>query len=105
MYLRVSDNYPRLFEPLRIGPCESRNRIVFGAHFTMFTEPAPRAGEPGFFGERLGRYLEARAAGGAGIVIAGQAAALLVIWYAVVGCTCACPAMITPAPPRARSSR
>ena len=31
--------------------------------------------------------------------------ALFGIWYAVVGCTCAWPAMITPAPPRARSAR
>jgi len=65
--------HPRLFSPLRVGPVESRNRIVFGAHFTMFSEPSPRWGEPGHFGERLGRYLAERAAGGAGIVVAGQA--------------------------------
>ncbi|HTY19173.1 MAG TPA: FAD-dependent oxidoreductase [Myxococcota bacterium] len=65
--------YPHLFAPLRIGPLESRNRIVFGAHFTMYSEPAPRWGEPGFYGERLGRYLAERARGGAGVVIAGQA--------------------------------
>jgi 2,4-dienoyl-CoA reductase-like NADH-dependent reductase (Old Yellow Enzyme family) len=65
--------FPRLFSPLRIGPVETRNRVVFGAHFTMFSEPARTWGEPGFFGERLGRYLGERAAGGAGIVIAGQA--------------------------------
>ena len=65
--------FPRLFEPLAVGPCESPNRIVFGAHFTMFSEPAATFGEPGFYGERLGRYLAERAAGGAGIVIAGQA--------------------------------
>jgi 2,4-dienoyl-CoA reductase-like NADH-dependent reductase (Old Yellow Enzyme family) len=65
--------FPRLFAPLRIGPHEAPNRVVFGAHFTMFTEPGPRTGEPGFFGERLGRYLGLRAQGGAGVVIAGQA--------------------------------
>ena len=65
--------YPRIFSPLRIGPVRSRNRIVFGAHFTMFTEPASRWGEPGFYGERLGRYLAERARGGVGVVIAGQA--------------------------------
>jgi 2,4-dienoyl-CoA reductase-like NADH-dependent reductase (Old Yellow Enzyme family) len=65
--------YPRLFSPLRIGPHRARNRIVLGAHFTMFTEPARRWGEPGFFGRRLGRYLAERARGGAGVVIAGQA--------------------------------
>jgi 2,4-dienoyl-CoA reductase-like NADH-dependent reductase (Old Yellow Enzyme family) len=65
--------FPRLFSPLRIGPVESRNRVVFGAHFTLFTEPARTWGEPGFYGERLGRYLADRAAGGAGVVIAGQA--------------------------------
>ena len=59
-------SFPHLFSPLRIGPVEARNRIVFGAHFTMFTEPAPAFGEPGFYGERLGRYLAERARGGAG---------------------------------------
>ena len=52
---------PRLFSALRLGPHTARNRIVFGAHFTMYTEPAPRFGEPGFYGERLGRYLAERA--------------------------------------------
>jgi dimethylamine/trimethylamine dehydrogenase len=65
--------YPHLFAPLAIGSRRAKNRVVFGAHFTMFTEPGPRAGEPGFFGERLGRYLERRAAHDVGIVIAGQA--------------------------------
>lgn len=65
--------FERLFAPLRIGPVESRNRIVFGAHFTMFSEPNAVFGEPGFFGARLGRYLADRARGGAGVVIAGQA--------------------------------
>jgi len=65
--------YPHLFAPLPLGARTAKNRIVFGAHFTMFTEPAARYGEPGFFGERLGRYLERRAAADVGIVIAGQA--------------------------------
>jgi 2,4-dienoyl-CoA reductase-like NADH-dependent reductase (Old Yellow Enzyme family) len=39
----------------------------------MFSEPAPVFGEPGYFGERLGRYLADRARGGAGVIIAGQA--------------------------------
>jgi 2,4-dienoyl-CoA reductase (NADPH2) len=65
--------YPHLFTPLAIGSRTAKNRIVFGAHFTMFTEPAARTGEPGFFGDRLGRYLERRAAEEVGIVIAGQA--------------------------------
>ncbi|HZJ25908.1 MAG TPA: FAD-dependent oxidoreductase [Acidimicrobiia bacterium] len=63
----------RLFSPLRVGPCESRNRVVFGAHFTMYGEPNQVYGEPGFYGERYGRYLARVARGGAGIVIAGQA--------------------------------
>ncbi len=65
--------FPRLFSTLRIGPVEARNRVLFGAHFTMFSEPARRFGEPGFYGERLGRYLAERARGGVGVVIAGQA--------------------------------
>jgi 2,4-dienoyl-CoA reductase-like NADH-dependent reductase (Old Yellow Enzyme family)/thioredoxin reductase len=56
-----------------MGPVEARNRIVFGAHFTMFTDPARTWGEPGFYGERYARYLADRAKGGVGVVIAGQA--------------------------------
>src|SRR5262245_38161876 len=39
----------------------------------MYTEPNRTYGEPGFYGERYGRYLEQFARGGAGVVIAGQA--------------------------------
>lgn len=66
-------SYPRLLSPLRIGPLEARNRVVCGAHFTMYTEPNPTYGEPGFYGERYGRYLAEYARGGVGTVIAGQA--------------------------------
>ena len=66
--------YPRLFEPLQIGPLTLRNRVIFGAHFTMFTEPSPTFGEPGYFGRRYGRYLAERAAGGVAAVIAGETA-------------------------------
>jgi 2,4-dienoyl-CoA reductase-like NADH-dependent reductase (Old Yellow Enzyme family) len=66
-------SFPNLFTPLRIGPVESRNRIVAGAHFTQFTEPTT-PGEPGFYGARYARYLAEFARGGAGVVIGGQAA-------------------------------
>ena len=64
---------PLLFSPLTIGPVTVPNRIVLGAHFTQFVEPSGTAGEPGFYGERYGRYLAERARGGAGLIIAGQA--------------------------------
>ena len=66
-------SFPRLFSPLVIGPVEARNRVVCGAHFTMYTEPNRTYGEPGFYGERYGRYLAEYARGGVGTVIAGQA--------------------------------
>jgi len=66
--------YPDLFEPLPVGPHVLRNRVLFGAHFTMFTEPNPVRGEPGFHGRRYGRYLAERAAGGVAAVIAGETA-------------------------------
>ena len=47
----MTDQYPHLFSPLRIGPVESRNRVVLGAHFTQFSEPSPVWGEPGFAGQ------------------------------------------------------
>jgi len=68
-----STDRPLLFSPLRIGPVTAPNRIVCGAHFTQFVEPATTVGEPGFYGTRYGRYLGERAVGGAGVVIAGQA--------------------------------
>ena len=63
-----------LFQPLKVGPLELRNRVVFGAHFTMFTEPNTVWGEPGFYGRRYGRYLADRARGGVAVVIAGETA-------------------------------
>lgn len=68
-----SHGFPHLFTPLRLGPVESRNRIVVGAHFTQFTEPTT-PGEPGHYGARYARYLGEFARGGAGVVIGGQAA-------------------------------
>lgn len=69
---RGAKPYPHLFTPLRIGPVESRNRIVCGAHFTQYTEPTT-PGEPGFYGARYARYLAEVARGGAGVVIGDQA--------------------------------
>ncbi|MEY2456883.1 MAG: hypothetical protein QOK06_1977 [Acidimicrobiaceae bacterium] len=66
-------SFPRLFAPLAIGPVTAPNRIVCGAHFTQFSEPAAVAGEPGRYGARYARYLADRARGGAGVIIAGQA--------------------------------
>ena len=64
---------PLLFSPLQIGPVTAPNRIVCGAHFTQFVEPGATVGEPGYYGVRYGRYLGERAAGGAGVIVAGQA--------------------------------
>src|SRR5437763_115276 len=68
-----STNYPRLFEPLQMGRLTLANRIVLGAHGTLYSEPSREFGEPGFFGARMGRYCEDRARGGVGLIIAGQA--------------------------------
>jgi 2,4-dienoyl-CoA reductase-like NADH-dependent reductase (Old Yellow Enzyme family) len=65
--------FPRLFSPITIGPLTARNRVVLGAHFTLFSEPNATWGEPGLIGARYGRYLGDRARGGVGVVIAGQA--------------------------------
>ena len=68
-----SPAWPLLFSPLRVGPVTAPNRVVCGAHFTQFVEPAATVGEPGYYGARYGRYLGERAAGGAGVIVAGQA--------------------------------
>ena len=66
--------YGNLLEPLPMGPLVLRNRVVFGAHFTMMSEPSGRFGEPGFYGRRQGRYLADRALGGVAAVICGETA-------------------------------
>ena len=65
--------FPRLFEAIRIGPLTAPNRVVLGSHFTLYGDPNPSWGEPGYYGARYARYLADRARGGAGIIIAGQA--------------------------------
>ncbi|MGH9118115.1 MAG: mycofactocin system FadH/OYE family oxidoreductase 2, partial [Acidimicrobiales bacterium] len=55
-------SYRYLWSPLRIGPVTVRNRIVFSAHLTNYAS----AGLPT---EQHAAYYEARAAGGAGLII------------------------------------
>ncbi|GAC1535433.1 MAG: NADH:flavin oxidoreductase [Acidimicrobiales bacterium] len=57
-----SRRYRYLFSPLRVGPVVLPNRIVFSAHLTNYAEdgrPSPQHAA----------YYEARAAGGAGLII------------------------------------
>ena len=54
--------YRYLFSPLRIGPITVRNRIVFSAHLTNYAAD-------GLPTEQHAAYYEARAAGGAGLII------------------------------------
>jgi 2,4-dienoyl-CoA reductase (NADPH2) len=56
--------YPRLFEPLPLGPLTLRNRIVMGSMHTRL-ESADRPAE------RLAAFYAARARGGVGMVITG----------------------------------
>jgi 2,4-dienoyl-CoA reductase-like NADH-dependent reductase (Old Yellow Enzyme family)/thioredoxin reductase len=54
--------YPRLFTPLKIGPCTIKNRIVSSGHDTVMIEH-------GEITDQLVAYHEARAAGGTGLII------------------------------------
>jgi 2,4-dienoyl-CoA reductase (NADPH2) len=54
--------YRYLFSPLRIGPVVVRNRIMFSAHLTNYAED-------GLPTEQHAAYYEARAAGGAGLIV------------------------------------
>lgn len=60
--MTASRRYPLLFSPLRVGPVTLSNRIVFAAHLTNYAEE-------GLPTEQHAAYYEARAAGGAGLVI------------------------------------
>ncbi|MEA1795990.1 mycofactocin system FadH/OYE family oxidoreductase 2 [Rhodococcus qingshengii] len=54
--------YPRLFAPLRLGNLTLRNRVVFSAHLTNYADN-------GLPTEQHASYYEARARGGAGLII------------------------------------
>ena len=56
--------YPLLFEPIRLGKIESRNRIFMPALGTLFSMDQK-------LNERHVRFYERRAEGGAGIITAG----------------------------------
>lgn len=58
----VDERFPRLLSPLAVRGHELRNRIVFTAHTTSF-------GEGGVPGDRAVAYYEARAAGGAALIV------------------------------------
>lgn len=60
-------HYPLLFQPLRIGPLEIRNRVVFAGHGSRFVDWHSH-----HLTERQGHYLAERAAGGVGLVIQGS---------------------------------
>ena len=57
------DQFKHLFTPFKIGPVTVPNRIVFGAHEHRLQMPI---GPPN---ERVVHYYEARAKGGAGLII------------------------------------
>ena len=54
--------YRYLFSPLRIGPVTVRNRVIFSAHLTNYAED-------GLPTDQHVAYYEARAIGGAGLII------------------------------------
>jgi 2,4-dienoyl-CoA reductase-like NADH-dependent reductase (Old Yellow Enzyme family) len=54
--------FPHLFRPLQIGPVRLKNRIVSTGHDTVMSHD-------GQIGDQLVAYHEARAAGGAGLVV------------------------------------
>jgi 2,4-dienoyl-CoA reductase-like NADH-dependent reductase (Old Yellow Enzyme family) len=59
--VEVAD-FPHLFRPLQIGPVRLKNRIVSTGHDTVMSHD-------GSIGDQLVAYHEARAAGGAGLVV------------------------------------
>jgi mycofactocin system FadH/OYE family oxidoreductase 2 len=60
--MTASTRYRHLFSPLRLGPVVVPNRIVFSAHLTNYAED-------GLPTDQHAAYYEARARGGAGLII------------------------------------
>ena len=60
-------NYPKLFEPIKIGNMEVRNRTVMGAMGTGFGDP-----ETNYPTETMAKYYEERARGGTGLIVVEQ---------------------------------
>ena len=60
--MSAGSGYRHLFTPLRLGPLTVANRIVFSAHLTNYAAD-------GLPTDRHRAYYEARAAGGAGLII------------------------------------
>jgi mycofactocin system FadH/OYE family oxidoreductase 2 len=52
----------KLFQPIRIGPREASNRIIFGSHTTNYARH-------NLLSEKHAQYYEARAEGGAGMIV------------------------------------
>src|SRR5699024_12125883 len=58
----MSQLFPHLFEPITLGPVTIRNRIVSSGHDTVLDDH-------GRIGDDLVAYHEARAQGGAGLIV------------------------------------
>lgn len=54
--------YDTLFQPLAIGPRQAKNRLIFGSHTTNF-------GRQNLLSQQHAEYYEARARGGAGMIM------------------------------------
>jgi 2,4-dienoyl-CoA reductase-like NADH-dependent reductase (Old Yellow Enzyme family)/thioredoxin reductase len=63
----MSNAYPRLFTPLRVGSTELRNRIVFAGHGSRFVD-----WHTFHLNDRQAHYLAERARGGVGMIIQGS---------------------------------
>lgn len=63
--MSVTQSFPHLVNPGRIGKLDLRNRIVMSPMGSNFAE------DDGYCGERIQAYYEARAVGGAGLLIMG----------------------------------
>ena len=57
----MSAAFPNLFSSIRLGNCELKNRIVSTGHHTYLADREP--------GDALIAYHEARARGGAGLIV------------------------------------
>jgi 2,4-dienoyl-CoA reductase-like NADH-dependent reductase (Old Yellow Enzyme family)/thioredoxin reductase len=72
--------YPRVFQPISLGPVEVKNRVYMPPHGVPLEVPVPGFGPNGMPAAELAYYYAERAAGGAGLIFQSTLVAPFASW-------------------------